>query len=146
MLPEDLMCVDTIPIFQKLDSLLASPTKSDSRDLASDGSSLELNHDGANPFQVANETTPERILTQKPAGEAVFNADRSKKMLFSPNQRYDIGSIYERMFGENLPSSRAHKAEGDVEILFKLARARAKEFVEIIDSDAVPFSQIVKCW
>lgn len=137
------MCVDTIPIFQKLDSALATPTKSEKSSL----DDVEINHEGVNPFQVANETTPERLLTQnKPAGEAVFNIDRSKKMLFSPNHRYDIGSIYERMFGKQLPSSRAHEAEGDVEILFKLARARAKEFVQIVDVDAVPFSQIVKCW
>ena len=136
------MCVDTIPIFQKLDSALATPTKSEKSSL----DDVEINHEGVNVFQVANETTPERLLTQKPAGEAVFNSDRSKKMLFSPNHRYDIGSIYERMFGKKLVSSRAHEAEGDVKILFKLARTRAKEFVEIVDVDAVPFSQIVKCW
>jgi len=137
------MCVDTIPIFQKLDSALATPTMSEESSLDGDGSSLEIN-----PFQIANETTPERLLTQKPAGEAVFNTDRSKKMLFSPNQliRYDIGSVYERVFGKKLASSRAHDAEGDVEILFKLARTRAKEFVQIVDVDAVPFNQIVKCW
>lgn len=140
------MCVDTIPIFQKLDSAIATPSKSGKSSLDDDGTLLEINHEGVNPFQVANETTPERLLTQKPTGEAVFNIDRSKKMLFSPCHRYDIGSIYERVFGEQLPSSRSHDAEGDVKILFKLARNRAKEFVEFVDVDAVPFSQIVKCW
>ena len=140
------MCVDTIPIFQKLDSALAPPTNSEKSSLDDEKSLLDINREEVNPFQVVNETTPERLLTKKPAGEAVFNIDRSKKMLISPNHRYDIGSIYTRMFGKERPSSRSHDAEGDVEILFKLARTRAKEFVQIVGVDAVPFNQIVKCW
>lgn len=97
-----------------------------------------------NPFQLVNERTPEKV---KPTGTAATSANGSRKRLpfSSPGRpRHNLPAVYERIYGRAPNTS--HHAEADVVTLFLAAVATPGAFLAHVDSRAVPFAQVKKCW
>ncbi len=92
-----------------------------------------------NPFQKINETTPVKK-------NATVHCEQVKRHLsFSPRPRFDLKSIYLRIF-EKPPSRSSHQAEADVLTLFEIAISKSTDFINEVDKRAIPFHRINKSW
>ena len=90
---------------------------------------------GFNPFQLINETTPEK---RRP------DAGEERQQRAGIRVRYNLESVYERAYGES--PKVAHNAESDVLTLLLSAIAKPVDFVSLVERTAIPFDTIKKCW
>lgn len=90
-----------------------------------------------NPFQLVNEKTPEKRKIDKE--ENVRSHQSCKKRL-----TFRLEDVYERCYG--VKPKMAHEAEADVQALLLSAIATPAEFLKAVDSNAIPFTSVKKCW
>lgn len=97
-------------------------------------------------MKATNETTPKQQKTNvnncKDDRNRVSKAKR--RMPFSngnkPTEKYKLKDIYERVL--NRPAIEAHRAENDCILALEVAVALGKEFVQWVDENYVPFSEV----
>ncbi len=143
-LPADIMCVDSLNIFRKLQvhpaitfkSPLITITAKESVNTQCQ-STFEIL---GNPFQLINEKTPEKRKPESVGGvPGENNQPKCRKRL-----TFKLEDVYERVYGEKPEMS--HVAEADVLALLLSAIATPVEFLNAVDIDAVPLANIKKCW
>ena len=149
-LPSHVLCCDSLPIFEDLDSDGAAVCDTT---IEREGASItDLAHNinlngtpmkkNVNPFQYVNERTP--IKRPLEAGQTNSNRDKKSKHSSPEKLCYKLGAIYQRIFKEK-PET-AHNAESDVKMLMLAAASYSSRFLDKLDESVEPFANVKKLW
>lgn len=114
--------------------------------------------ESADDWQKFNETTPKRppnvinierkrkrqVVVDSVSTPTEPSSRKSLKFGSTPSKtlRYNLGSIYERLFGS--PPNIAHHAEADVISLQQIMLKYGRSFVDYAEKNAKPFSEVKK--
>ena len=134
-LPEEIQCADSLIIFRRLQNSEATIQRP--LTTAKEFNIQSALENPVNPFQLLNEKTPEKRKVEAAAGER--NPPKCRKRL-----TFKLEDVYERVYGEKPGTS--HAAEADVLALLLSAIATPVEFLNAIECDAIPLTNITKCW
>lgn len=170
-LPADVRCVDSLPLFRKLDERDQLDGAADCTGVADDavvvvdcsGAALQrtLKRDSLVDWRQLNETTPTQRRTGGAAAAAAAASaavtattpgPSSKRKLFddvrptaaaapAKRRRFRLCDVYERLFDALPPQS--HSAEADTLVLLRCVCGERERFVALVEAESRRFADVV---